>query len=567
MTQPQDINPLTLSVVRHKLQAIAEEMAETMTHTCFSPILNQNQDFSTVIADADGSTIAQAERVPIHMGAMSWALKEMLRRFGDDLRPGDIVIANDPFAGGSHLPDITMSKPVFCDGKLCLWVSIRAHQGDIGGISAGGYSPAAREIWHEGLRISPVRLVRRDEVQHDILDFIALNSRKPGDLKGDILAQIAAVNIGAQRLASLLAHYGADEIGRCVTGILDAGERGLRAMLQRCTQGVFEGMSYLENEGGEGWLPLPVTVEIRDGQASVDLTRCPDQVTNFLNSPIANTRAAVNVAFLYLCDDEQQLNDGSARAITLHTRKGSLVDPVEPAPVAACTSLTASAIIEAVLQAMALSLPGNVLAGFARRFRFAIASQDAGGDAFIWHSFYNRGGAGANAHYDGWPNLGGIHNPGGTPSPGIERTEATYPLRIEEYSLRQDSCGAGEQRGGLGGKIVIHYLGNQRGVVNVAGAGTDVLPYGLMDGHAAAGHVCVIERAGGERLTLSGRESGIAIDSGDRLVCLSAGGGGYGNPAKRAPWRIEADIANGYISPAHALANYGYGDKQDAPPA
>lgn len=558
MNRQTEINPLTLSVVRHKLQAIAEEMAETMTHTCFSPILNQNQDFSTVIADHSGNTVAQAERVPIHMGAMSWALKAMMQRFGDDLRPGDIFIANDPYSGGSHLPDITMSKPVFAEGRLRLWVSIRAHQGDIGGISAGGYSASAREIWHEGLRIPPVRLAREDVVHTDILDFIALNSRKPGDLKGDILAQIAAVNIGARRVSTLLARYGADEINRCVSGILDAGELGLRLLLKRCRPGVFTGMSYLEGEDHARWIPVPVSVEIHDGRAVVDLTGCPDQVDNFLNSPLANTRAAVNVAFLYLCDDEQQLNDGSARAIELRTRKGSLVDPVEPAPVAACTSLTASAIIEAVLQAMAASLPGNVMAGFARRFRFAIASRGQDGGSFIWHSFFNRGGAGANAQFDGWPNLGGIHNPGGTPSPGIERTEATYPLVIEEYSLRQDSCGAGEQRGGLGGKIAIRYTGAEPGVLNVAGAGTDVLPYGLMSGREAQGHEYYILRAGTATQRLNGRESGVVISRGDRIVCLSAGGGGYGDAARRDPERVKADVESGYISPEHASRFYDW---------
>lgn len=556
MLEGQNINPLTLSVVRHKLQAIAEEMTEIMTHTCFSPILNQNQDFSTVVADVAGNTIAQAERVPIHMGAMSTALKVMMARFVDDIHPGDIFIANDPYFGGSHLPDITMIKPVFEGGEICMWVSVRAHQGDIGGISAGGYSPSAREIWHEGLRISPVRLVNRGVTQSDLLDFVAINSRKPDDLKGDLMAQISAVNIGEQRVSALLKHYGKAEISRCSAGILDAGEISMRNMLRQCRPGTFTGLSYLENENGLPPLPIPVTVEINDGAAIVDLRECPPQVNNFLNSPIANTLAAVNVAFLYLCNDVLQLNDGSARAITLLTTEGSLVHPRDPAPVVACTSLTAGAIIESVLLALSQSLPNNAIAGFARRYRFALASRDSEGKSFIWHYFFNRGGAGANALYDGWCNLGGIHNPGGTPSPGLERTEASYPLLIEDYSLLPDSCGAGKQRGGLGGRMVIRYTGKEEGQLNLSGAGTDVKPYGLFSGKEGHGHECRIMRATGETVDLAGRENGVPIRAGDRLVCLSAGGGGYGEPRERDKNLIEYDLRNGYITEAYARRHF-----------
>ncbi|HDX8863265.1 TPA: hydantoinase B/oxoprolinase family protein [Klebsiella michiganensis] len=556
MTEGARINPLTLSVVRHKLQAIAEEMTEIMTHTCFSPILNQNQDFSTVVADVSGNTIAQAERVPIHMGAMSTALRIMIERFRGDIHKGDIFIANDPYFGGSHLPDITMVKPVFSGDDICMWVSIRAHQGDIGGISAGGYSPSAREIWHEGLRISPVRLVSRGETRTDLLDFIAVNSRKPEDLKGDLMAQISAVNIGEERVSALLKHYGNDEIARCCAGILEAGEISMRNMLRQCKPGKFRGVSFLENENGLPPLPVSAMVEIREGEAVVDLRECPEQVNNFLNSPIANTLAAVNVAFLYLCNDVMQLNDGSARAIRLLTTRGSLVHPTEPAPVVACTSLTAGAIIEAVLLALAESLPDNAIAGFARRYRFAMTSRDSEGHSFIWHYFFNRGGAGANALHDGWCNLGGIHNPGGTPSPGLERTETNYPLIFEDYSLRPDSCGAGKQRGGLGGRMVIRYTGQEEGQLNLSGAGTDVRPYGLFDGYEGQGHHCEILRPNGENIILSGRENGVPLRAGDKLVCLSAGGGGYGDAAERDRALIEYDLNNGYITAEYARAHY-----------
>jgi N-methylhydantoinase B len=542
------VDPLTLSVVRHKLQAIAEEMVETMTRTCFPPILNQNQDFSAVVHDSLGRTVAQAERVPIHMGAMSTAIREMALAFAGDIHPSDILIANDPYAGGSHLPDITMAKPVFTAGTLRLWVSIRAHQGDIGGLSAGGYSPGAREIWHEGLRIPPLRLVDEKGLRQDVLALLGLNSRKANDLKGDLMAQIAAVEVGARRLEELIARYGADEIAQCAEAILDAGAASMRALLARCRSGTYKAVGLLEGDAPGVTIELPVTIRLSPESAEVDLSDCPDQVDNFLNSPIANTRAAVNVALLYLLDDTEALNYGSADAIHLVTREGSLVHPREPAPVAACTSLAAATIIEAVLMAMAEALPENAICGFARRFRFVIASEDATGAPFIWHSFFNRGGAGAFATGDGWPNLGGIHNPGGTPSPSIERTESSYPLTVEAYELRPDSGGDGQFRGGLGGRIVIRYNGENRGRMIFTGSGTAVAPYGLVGGHAGQVHACEILRSDGRREALGGRESEIAIDGGDRIVCLSAGGGGYGRPDARSLKDRARDVEFGYAS-------------------
>ncbi|MGY3410834.1 N-methylhydantoinase B/oxoprolinase/acetone carboxylase alpha subunit [Bradyrhizobium sp. GM5.1] len=212
-------NPLTLAVIRHKLKAIAEEMVETMTHTCFSPILNQNQDFSAVILDAEIQTVAQAERVPIHMGAMPLAVRFMADAFAEDLSPGDILMANDPYWGGSHLPDVTLATPVFHGGALQFWVALRAHQGDIGGMAAGGYAAGAREIWQEGLRLPPVRLVEGGRLRRDVLRLVATNSRRPVDLEGDLMAQLASVQVGAVRLDELLARYPIADVVGCVAAI------------------------------------------------------------------------------------------------------------------------------------------------------------------------------------------------------------------------------------------------------------------------------------------------------------------------------------------------------------
>lgn len=543
------VSPLTLAVVRHKLKAVTEEMVETMTHTCFSPILNQNQDFSAVVLDADFLTVSQAERVPIHMGAMPLAVRMMAEAFAGDLFEGDVLMANDPYWGGSHLPDVTLAMPFFAEGRIRLWVALRAHQGDIGGMSAGGYSAGAREIWQEGLRIPPLKLVAEGRLREDALRLVAENSRKPGDLRGDLLAQLSAVRVGVSRLGELYVRYGAEEIGACVAAVLDGGEAVTRAMLAGCRAGVHAGLSHMEFAGApDGLLPIPVSVEIRDGRAIVDLTGCPDQVQAFINSPYANTRAAVMVAFLYFSGDEDGLNDGSARAIEIRTRPGSLLDPVVPAPVGACTSSTACALIEAMLQALKGADPGRAIGGFARRFRFALAGQDHEGAPFIWHYFFNKGGTGGNREHDGWANIGGLHNPGGTPSPSIERTEAAYPLLVEEYALAIDTGGAGRTRGGLGGRLVLRYEGGEPAVLNAAGEGVFVRPFGTQGGVAGPGHAYRLEDGEPGGRAIGVHDSGLVIEPGARIVCVSAGGGGYGDPHRRERAAVARDVAHGYVS-------------------
>jgi N-methylhydantoinase B len=553
------VHPLTLAVVRYKVLAVAEEVVETMIRTCFSPLLNQSRDFSAVVLDAQARVVAQAERVPIHMGAMPFAMAAMQQAFEGDIAEGDILMANDPYWGGSHLPDITIATPVFHAGRVRLWVANRSHQGDIGGLSAGGYSPEAREIFHEGIRIPPTKLAEGGRIRDDLLRLVCTNTRKPDDMRGDIMAQVASVRVGAERLQALFERYGAEEVERCVEAILDGGEAAMRAQLRRWKPGRYTGISYLDDDGtGNARVPITVHVELTGEEVTVDFRDCPDQVRSFMNSPFANTAACVNVAFMYLSDDRQGLNDGSARCVRILTRKGSMVDCLPPAPVTGCTTLTGSVIIEAVLRALEGAAPRAALAGFARRFRFVIAGEDRDGRPYIWHLFSNRGGAGANAAEDGWSNLGVIHNPGGSPSPSIERTEAGFPLFVERHTLRTDSGGAGEHRGGLGGTYVLRYEGTKDGVLNAAGEGVVVPPYGIAGGQPGIVHDYRILR-GGDAIPIGTKDSGVRLRPGDRIACNSAGGGGCGDPASRSPALVARDVEYGYVSAEAAQRFHGHG--------
>lgn len=551
------VDPLTLAVVRQKLLAVAEEIVETMVRTCFSPLLNQSRDLSAVVLDGAAQVVAQAERTPIHMGAMPFAVRSMAQDFSDNIHPGDVLMANDPYWGGSHLPDITLVKPVFREGRLRFWVAIRAHQSDTGGISAGGYSPSAREIFHEGTRIPPVKLVDEGQLRTDVLRLVCENTRKPEDTNGDILAMLSSVDVGAERLEALLDRYGTDQIDNCSAAILDAGEAAMRDHIRQWKPGVYRSVSYLDDDGvTTERYPVPVTVTVREDEVEVDFRDVGDQVSSYFNSPIANTSACVYIAFFYLSNDQQVLNEGSTRAIKILTRKGSLVDSVSPAPVTGCTTFTAAVIIESVMRAMEGAAPHAVVAGSARRFRYVIAGTEPGTGSYIYHYFSNKGGFGANNKEDGWVNVGGMQNPGGTPSASIERVEASYPFQIEEYALTQDSGGAGRQRGGAGGVVALRYRGNGPAVLNIAGEGTVVAPFGMGGGRDGSPHVIWIER-GDEKIELDGRSNDTPLEPGDLIVHHAAGGGGCGDPRDRARELVERDLAYGYISSDTAHNIYG----------
>ena len=554
----QEIDALTLAVVRQKLLSVAEEIVETMVRTCFSPLLNQSRDLSAVVLDGTAQVVAQAERTPIHMGAMPFAVRAMAEDFREHIGPDDVLMANDPYWGGSHLPDITLVKPVFREGRLRFWVAIRAHQSDTGGISAGGYSPSAREIFHEGIRIPPVKLVDGGLLRTDVLRLVCENTRKAEDTHGDIMAMLASVNVGAERLDVLLNRYGTEQIESCSTAILDAGEAAMRAHIRRWKPGVYKSVSYLDHDGvATERYPVPVTVTVRDGEVEIDFREVGDQVASYFNSPIANTSACVYIAFFYLSNDQQVLNEGSTRAIKILTRKGSLVDPVPPAPVTGCTTFTAAVIIESVLRAMEGSAPEAIVAGSARRFRYVIAGNDPNTGSYIYHYFSNKGGFGANSNEDGWVNVGGMQNPGGTPSASLERVEVSYPFEIEEYALTTDSGGAGKQRGGAGGVVALRYRGTGPAVLNVAGEGTVVAPYGARGGGEGAPHAIWIER-GNEKIELNGRSNDTPIMPGDLIVHHAAGGGGCGDPRERSPALVKRDVAYGYITREMAQRAYGY---------
>src|SRR5512145_3200930 len=406
MSSPVD--PITRAVVQHRLSAIVAEMGEAMLRTSYSQILNSSRDFSTAILDPEGRLIAQAEHVPIHVGALPWAVQSVRAFFGESVRPGDVFLLNDPYHGNNHLPDLTAFVPVFADGRLLFWSINRSHQSDIGGATHGANNPAATEIWQEGLRITPLRLYDAGVVREDVLQMIVTNVRHPRDFQGDLAAMIGSARVGERRLLALLEEYGAPIVGPAIEAILDGAERQTRACIATWKDGVYRGEAVLDDDGHKYQdVHVRATVTKRGSDLTVDLSDSHPQVVGFVNSSYANMRSAVAMALAYLIDPHTPKNDGTFRPLKVIAREGTVVWAAAPAPVTLCTNHCAQEIGEAVIKALAGACPDRAMAGWGRRFRIAIQGHDPrNGRPFIWHMFHARPGGGASSAGDGWASAG-----------------------------------------------------------------------------------------------------------------------------------------------------------------
>jgi N-methylhydantoinase B len=543
------LDRITVSVIQHRLEAIVEEMGEAMLRTAYSQILNSSRDFSTALFDGQGRLAAQAEHVPIHVGALPWAVASVADFFKDRVRPGDMFLLNDPYHGNNHLPDLTVLLPVFVDEQLSFWSINRAHQSDIGGATHGAYNPAATEIWQEGIRITPLKLYDRGELRDDVMQMVATNVRHPRDFLGDLRAMIGSARVGERRLRKLVDEYGRETVTAAVGEILNGAERQARRAIRGWKNGVYRGESVLDDDGhGASDIHIRATVTKRGGGLVVDLTECDPQVTGFVNSAYPNTMSAVHMALAYLIDARTPKNEGTFRPVTVKAKPGTIVWPNPPAPVTLSTNHCAQEIAEAIIKALAPSCPDRVIAGWSRRFRIAISGTNPRTKRpFIWHLFHARGGGGASSAGDGWETAGEGQAAGGIKFGSVEVAETRFPLFFARHEFRPDSAGDGRHRGGVGSVLELRMetTGPARG--NTAGDGVRHPAYGILGGRDGLPHRYRMVADGQTRI-LKTKEMGIPIPPGALFLVESAGGGGYGNPKARDPRARAADLANGFVS-------------------
>jgi N-methylhydantoinase B len=550
------VDPITVSVIQHRLHAIVEEMGEAMLRTSYSQILNSSRDFSTAICDPEGRLVAQAEHVPIHVGALPWAVQSVRKFFGDQVCPGDVYLLNDPYHGNNHLPDLTAFVPVFADSQLVFWSINRSHQSDIGGATHGGYNPGATEIWQEGLRITPLRLYEGGAVREDVLHLIATNLRHPRDFRGDLAAMIGSARVGERRLLALLAEYGVETTLAGVEAVLDGAERQARACIATWKDGVYRGEAVLDDDGHRYTdVHVRATVTKKGSDVTVDLTDSHPQVVGFINSSYANMRSAVAMALAYLIDPHTPKNDGTFRPLKVIAREGTVVWANAPAPVTLCTNHCAQEIGEAVIKALASACPSRAMAGWGRRFRIAIQGKDPrSGRPFIWHMFHARPGGGASSAGDGWPSAGEWQAAGGIKFGSVEVTEVRFPLFFRRHEFRPDSAGDGQYRGGAGAvlELVAEIEEPARG--NTAGDGVRYGACGMAGGKGGLPHRYRL-RSNGKLRVLKTKEVGVPVLPGDVFLIESGGGGGWGDPRKRKPEARANDLANGFVTRAVVPGN------------
>ena len=544
------IDPVIVSVVQHRLRAIVEEMGEAMLRTSYSQILNSSRDFSTAICGLDGRLIAQAEHVPIHVGALPFAARSVAEFFKGDIHQGDVFLLNDPYHGGNHLPDLTAFVPIFEGDKPIFWAINRAHQSDIGGATHGAYNASATDIWQEGIRITPLKLYDRGEVRRDVLEMIATNVRHPRDFRGDLAAMIGSAHAGERRFLALVEEFGWATAHAAIEAVLDGAERQARAVIAEWPDGVYLGEALLDDDGrGNIDIHIRATITKSGSDLKIDLSDSHAQVQSFINSSYANTYSAVVVALSFLIDPDTPKNDGTFRPVELIAKPGTIVWADDGLPLTLCTSHCGQEIIEAIVKALAPACPERAMAGWGRRFRIAIQGKDPRTDRpFLWHFFQGRPGGGASAAGDGWPGAGEWHSAGGIKFGSLEVTEARFPLFFRTHEFRADSGGAGQYRGGPGGVVEMVVETAETAIGNTAGEGVRHGACGILGGEDGTTHRYTLHSGNEEPREIRTKETGILIRPGDRLLLESGGGGGWGDPKQRGRAAIADDLANGFVT-------------------
>jgi N-methylhydantoinase B len=460
-----------------------------------------------------------------------------------------MYLLNDPYHGGNHLPDLTVLLPVFVGERLAFWSINRAHQSDIGGATHGAYNPGATEIWQEGIRIPPLKLYDAGTLRDDVMDMVATNVRHPRDFLGDLRAMLGSARVGERRLLKLVDDYGIETATAAVGEVLDSAERQSRACIRGWKDGVYRGLSILDDDGhGIEDIKLRATVTKKGDSLVVDLTGCDPQVIGFVNSSYPNTVSAVHMALAYLLDPRIPKNEGTFRPVEIKAKQGTIVWPFPPAPVTLATNHCAQEIAESVIKALAGACPERALAGWSRRFRIAISGKNPRTQRpFIWHLFHARGGGGASSAGDGWETAGEGQAAGGIKFGSVEVAEARFPLFFERHEFRPDSFGDGQFRGGVGSVLRLRMETTELAKGNTAGDGVRHPSYGILGGKDGLPHRYVMV-AGGKRRVLKTKEVGIPIPPGALFDIVSAGGGGWGKPSHRKPAARASDLENGFVS-------------------
>ena len=516
-----DIDPVTLEILRNRLTEVAEEMGNVLIQGAYSPNIKERQDCSTALFDASGRMIAQAEHIPVHLGALPEAVEAVRNR---DPSPGDVWVLNDPFSGGNHLPDITLVSPIAVDEEIIAYGVSRAHHADVGGMVPGSMPAGATEIYQEGLRIPPVRLYRgKDTIDEDVLNLILTNIRGQRERRADLRAQLAANRRGEDRIHEIADEYGVEQLKNAFDAVIDYSRTRMQREIEKLPDGEYTAEEAMEGDGvTEDPVPIVATIRIHGDTITVNFEGTAQQVDGNINAPRAVAKSAVYFVVRAITDPDIPPNQGCYDPVTISIPEGSLLDPTPPSAVVGGNVETSQRITDVLFLSLSEPLADELPAQSQGTMNNLIIGGRQGNEFTYYETI--GGGFGARPDKDG---IDGVHvgmtNTLNTP---VEALESEYPMHVERYMLRPDSGGDGKYRGGMG--IERSITVDVPATVSLLTERRRSPPKGSAGGKPGATGENLIDG------TPVGAKSTQKVDAGTTVTVRTPGGGGHGSPEQRS---------------------------------
>ncbi len=560
----KNLDPITLAVVSGAIDSMLREMSIAMRKAAMSPVLAIGNDFSNAICDWDARMVAQGNDQPVHLGGIMFATKAVARYFGDDIARGDVIYHNDPRTGGSHLPDMTLYRPVFFEDELMFWAVNRSHMNETGGPVAGGYNPLAEEIWAEGLRISPLKIYERGKARRDVIDLLLTNLRTRRIMQGDLGAQLAATGLAEQRLLTIFRNYGTEQTKLCIEYMLNRAEELMRREIGNIPDGLYCGHAVVEDdERGSGDLDIRCEVGIEGDRMTVSVDS-PPVVRSYINSYAPNSIGAVYLGVLTYVDPTLPHCEGLYRPIDVDLgRQGTLVNATEPAACGLSTNTPFENIVDAVRDALSNALPERAGGAWAHACVNSIFGRDPRhNESYAYYSHMTGwGGGGAMTGKDGEPSIGSIGAAAAAMTGDVEAVEHMVPVHIRRYELETDSGNPGKWRGGLGAVFEFDVVDHDA-VLSQFGDGmtypaASVLTKTISPYNKERVFKKFILRGAArvpDRVSLHCVRS---LHSNETMIIHCAGGGAVGPAWERDLEAVRSDVIDDYVSLERAQEEYG----------
>jgi len=546
-----DIDPITREVIQHALAAASDEMAMGLYRTAYSTIVRDCLDFSTSLCNARGEMIAQGVTIPLHMGAVPYAIETLFAKYGDEMEPGDVFILNDPFDGGMHTPDIFIVKPIFWEGQRVAFAVATAHHLDVGGRLPGTSACDNTDIYQEGLRIPWLRLYRRGEPDESLFTLLRANIRVPQMTIADIKAQLSACHIGERSIHDLIRRYGPETLAACADDLIDYTERLVRTEIGSWPDGSHTFSDYIDSDGVGGKpVKIQVTITIAGDNLTADFTGTDPQVRGALNATLSYAASVVALCVRSVLSEDIPTTAGLFRPLTIIAPKGTVVNGAMPAA-SSMRGVTGFRMIDVVFGALSGVLPDRVsAAGEGGNSLVIISGHRGGGEPYIFFELVT-GTWGARPDRDG---NDGLCNPANVAANiPIEQAECEYPVRIESYGLVRDTGGAGQYRGGMAIERQWRLLQGDASLT-IRSDRRDHLPYGLYGGKPGNGSINILRGADGPQVLPPMIST--TIRCGELIYHRQAGGGGWGDPLLRSASAVAHDVRNDILSAEAAQRDY-----------